>query len=82
MLQSGRKVLVVDPGDAWPVLDRLQAIAGQLQGILITHRPADHLGSTDRLRKIQGAPVSSGVPLWVYSDSVFTALRPEKNQSL
>ena len=57
MLQSGRKALVVDPGDAQPVLDYLQAHAVQLEGILITHHHADHTGGVDRLCKITGATV-------------------------
>lgn len=57
MLQSGRKALVVDPGDAQPVLDYLQAHAVQLEGILITHHHADHTGGVDRLRESTSAAV-------------------------
>lgn len=56
MLQSGHKALVVDPGDAQPVLDYLQAHALQLKGILITHHHADHTGGVDRLRESTRAP--------------------------
>lgn len=57
LLESGHQALVVDPGDAQPVLDYLQAHALQLQGILITHHHADHTGGVDRLREITGARV-------------------------
>ena len=49
--------MVVDPGDAQPVLDYLRAHALQLEGILITHHHADHTGGVDRLRKSTGAAV-------------------------
>ncbi len=49
--------MVVDPGDAQPVLDYLQAHALQLEGILITHHHADHTGGVDRLRDSTGAAV-------------------------
>lgn len=57
MLQNGHKALVVDPGDAQPVLDYLSAHALQLEGILITHHHADHTGGVDLLRESTGAPV-------------------------
>ena len=57
MLQSGHKALVVDPGDAQPVLDYLQAHALELEGILITHHHADHTGGVDLLRESTGAAV-------------------------
>ena len=57
LLESGHKALVVDPGDAQPVLDYLQAHNLQLEGILITHHHADHTGGVDLLRKRTGAAV-------------------------
>ena len=44
MLTSGDRAFVVDPGDAAPVLDRLEAEQLNLAGILITHHHADHQG--------------------------------------
>lgn len=49
--------MVVDPGDAQPVLDYLQAHSLQLDGILITHHHADHTGGVNRLREVTGAAV-------------------------
>ncbi|WP_205472640.1 hydroxyacylglutathione hydrolase [Agarivorans sp. Alg241-V36] len=41
--------VVVDPGDAAPVEQRLKDIGGQLSAILITHHHADHIGGVERL---------------------------------
>ena len=49
--------MVIDPGDAQPVLDYLKAHALLLEGILITHHHADHTGGVDRLRESTGAAV-------------------------
>jgi hydroxyacylglutathione hydrolase len=57
MLHDGLQVLVVDPGDADPVLAALQVEGLQLQGILVTHHHADHTGGVVRLRNTTGAPV-------------------------
>ena len=57
MLHNGRQAVVVDPGDATPVLQMLQAQALQLQAILVTHHHADHVGGVDALREATGAVV-------------------------
>ena len=57
MLHDGSRALVVDPGDAEPVLATLQREGLQLQGILVTHHHADHTGGVDRLRDETGARV-------------------------
>lgn len=57
MLHDGQKAMVVDPGDAEPVLQALQREGVQLQGILITHHHADHTGGVDVLRETTGASV-------------------------
>ncbi|WP_310389079.1 hydroxyacylglutathione hydrolase [Roseateles sp.] len=44
MLHDGAEALVVDPGDAGPVLDALAARSLRLAGILVTHHHADHIG--------------------------------------
>ena len=44
MLHDGREALVVDPGDAAPVISALQAEQLELTGILVTHHHADHVG--------------------------------------
>ncbi len=48
---------MVDPGDAQPVMDYLQAHDLQLAGILITHHHADHTGGVNQLREATGALV-------------------------
>jgi hydroxyacylglutathione hydrolase len=57
MLHDGRNALVVDPGDAQPVLQALQREGVQLQAILVTHHHFDHTGGIDALREATGAQV-------------------------
>jgi hydroxyacylglutathione hydrolase len=57
MLHDGRNALVVDPGDAQPVLEALQREVLQLQTILVTHHHADHTGGVDAIRDATGAAV-------------------------
>ena len=57
LLHDGRRALVVDPGDAQPVLARLQRDRLQLEAILVTHHHADHIGGLDALRDATGAAV-------------------------
>jgi hydroxyacylglutathione hydrolase len=57
MLHDARQAIVVDPGDATPVLQTLQAQGLQLQAILVTHHHADHVGGVDALRAATGAQV-------------------------
>ncbi|RFO96987.1 hydroxyacylglutathione hydrolase [Rhodoferax lacus] len=57
MLHDGHQALVVDPGDAQPVLDALQREGLQLESILVTHHHADHTGGVAELQKTTGAQV-------------------------
>ena len=57
MLHNGRQALVVDPGDATPVLAALTKYGLTLSDILITHHHADHVGGVDELRQATGARV-------------------------
>lgn len=57
LLHDGRRALVVDPGDATPVLRFLQAQGLRLETILVTHHHADHTGGVDELRQATGARV-------------------------
>lgn len=57
MLHDGREALVVDPGDAAPVLQALQREGVELRSILVTHHHADHTGGVDILRNTTGAQV-------------------------
>jgi hydroxyacylglutathione hydrolase len=57
LLQDGQRALVVDPGDAQPVLAHLQQGGLQLEAILVTHHHPDHIGGLDQLRDATGAAV-------------------------
>jgi hydroxyacylglutathione hydrolase len=57
MLHDGHKALVVDPGDAQPVLDVLRREGLLLESILVTHHHADHTGGVVELRDSTGAQV-------------------------
>ena len=57
MLQMDQQALVVDPGDAAPVLQALAATGLKLSAILITHHHPDHTGGVDALRQATGAQV-------------------------
>ena len=66
LLHDGKSALVVDPGDAVPVLRVLQENDLQLDAILVTHHHADHTGGVDELRETTGAkvygPASERIP--------------------
>ncbi len=57
MLHDGTQAVVVDPGDATPVLQALQARGLRLAGILVTHHHPDHVGGVDALRPHLHGPV-------------------------
>ena len=57
LLVRGKHALVVDPGDAAPVLDYLMAHALELCAILCTHHHADHVGGIKTLLKKFPVPV-------------------------
>jgi hydroxyacylglutathione hydrolase len=50
LLTQGSRAFVVDPGDAAPVLARLETDGLRLEGILITHHHADHQGGIAALK--------------------------------
>ncbi|MEN9376356.1 MAG: hypothetical protein RL710_1513 [Pseudomonadota bacterium] len=57
MLHDGHRALVVDPGDAKPVLEGLHHMGLQLETILVTHHHTDHTGAVAILRQTTGAKV-------------------------
>lgn len=58
LIHDGAQAAVVDPGDAAPVLDALNALGLSLVAILLTHRHADHVGGVSSLlKRFAGTPV-------------------------
>jgi len=57
MLHDGRQAVVVDPGDAAPVIAALDELQLALAAILVTHHHADHVGGVDALRSRLRGPV-------------------------
>jgi hydroxyacylglutathione hydrolase len=57
MLHDGARAVVVDPGDAAPVIDALSRLHLQLAGILVTHHHGDHTGGIEVLRSQLHGPV-------------------------
>ncbi len=55
---GNRRVVVVDPGDARPVMQILKARQLELSGVLITHKHGDHVGGLEVLcQRFPGVPV-------------------------
>jgi hydroxyacylglutathione hydrolase len=57
MLHDGREALVVDPGDAVPVIDALESLGLALTAILVTHHHGDHVGGLQALLPHLRGPV-------------------------
>ncbi|MFT3758363.1 hydroxyacylglutathione hydrolase [Thauera sp.] len=57
LIRDGRHALVVDPGDAAPVLAYLSHEGLQLAAILVTHHHADHVGGLGALLAHASVPV-------------------------
>jgi len=65
--EDAPRALVVDPGDATPVLEVLERRHLELVAILVTHHHADHVGGVQRLVEVTGArvfgPVGERLPV-------------------
>jgi hydroxyacylglutathione hydrolase len=57
LLERGGHAVVVDPGDAVPVLQLLAARQWRLDAILLTHHHSDHVGGVDDLVRAHPARV-------------------------
>ncbi len=57
LIHDGTNAVVVDPGDAVPVLAALTANKLALRAILLTHRHADHIGGVADLLECFNVPV-------------------------
>ena len=57
LIKHGHRVVVVDPGDAAPVIKTLNHNSLELGAILITHHHADHIGGVAALLSNQSVPV-------------------------
>lgn len=57
LLHNKRDAVVVDPGDATPILARLKADALSLSAILITHHHSDHINGVKEILKQYNVPV-------------------------
>ena len=73
LLHDGGRALVVDPGDAQPVLQALQRDGLHLAAILVTHHHPDHTGGVQTLREATGAAVYG--PARERIPAPFTALK-------
>jgi hydroxyacylglutathione hydrolase len=66
MVHDGQRALVVDPGDAGPVLEVLDREGLKLEAILVTHHHVDHVGGIaglrDRLRGPIYGPAHERIP--------------------
>ena len=57
LIKHGHRVVVVDPGDAGPVIETLNHNSLELGAILITHHHADHIGGVAALLSNHSVPV-------------------------
>jgi len=57
LIKKARDVIIVDPGDATPVIDYLNKHELTIAAILITHHHSDHIGGVELLQNFQNTSV-------------------------
>ena len=57
LIHDGSKAIVVDPGDATPILQALKENGLRLEAILLTHHHSDHVGGVEELLSHGPVPV-------------------------
>lgn len=67
-IENDGKTLVVDPGDASPVIDYLKN--RKLDYILLTHKHMDHVGGVEELKNKYGAKVYGPLETKEYNDII------------
>lgn len=80
LLQGGRRIVAVDPGDAAPVLRYLEEQNASLAAILLTHHHGDHTGGVAEL--LSRGPVPVFGPASEAIDGVTAPLREADTVSL
>ena len=60
LLKKGQHAAVVDPGDAAPVIERLQHLGVKLDAILVTHYHADHIAGIPELLRLYPQAICYG----------------------
>ncbi len=75
LLHNKRYAVVVDPGDAHPVIATLKKLNLALAAILITHHHSDHIDGVEALLTHQTAPVSIPVYAPQYEQFAFEHIK-------
>ncbi len=70
LLHNGQNAVVVDPGDANPVIEKLMGLQLNLSAILITHHHRDHINGVNALLKQSSdlAPITVYAPQYEQFD--------------
>ena len=71
LLHNESHAIVIDPGDALPVIDFLQKHSLKLSAILVTHHHADHIGGVHQLLE-HSLLNHNNVPVYAPQYEVFT----------